>query len=213
MATGSVHLVPAQLGVWAAEEMAPQADAFLISQIVWFDGEIDLELLEQALTTAGAEADVLRMRVRHDADGQPVLQAVGEAPWVQVSGTPLIDDAVRAAAVDRCRSLGGQEARFTAGSVLHPRTEGGWAWEFVVHHLFFDAYGLGLFTRRVAEVYSALVEQRPVPERWFGEYAGLADQPAGDPARSEFWRNRFEQAVDAGGAQSESAEARLRDSG
>nr|MDT0664654.1 hypothetical protein [Micromonospora sp. DSM 115978] len=73
-------------------------------------------------------------------------------------------------------------ARFTAASVLRPRLRGGWAWEFVVHHLFFDAYGLGLFTRRVAEVYSALVAGEAVPPRWFGSYAELV---GGVPVEAE----------------------------
>ncbi|WP_285600182.1 non-ribosomal peptide synthetase [Kineosporia sp. NBRC 101731] len=201
MTNGSVRLVPAQLGVWAAEEVSPQADAFLISQVVWLDGVVDVALLQQALAVAGAEADVLRLRLHGGSGGDPVLAPGGDMPWVRVSDIASSDDAIRAGALARCRGLAGQEERFTAGSVLHPRTAGGWAWEFFVHHVFLDAYGLGLFTRRVAEVYSALAERTTVPERWFGVYADLVDAlDAGTGDSADFWRKRLAQAEDGSGA-------------
>ncbi|HEY4455573.1 MAG TPA: condensation domain-containing protein, partial [Pseudonocardiaceae bacterium] len=41
-------------------------------------------------------------------------------------------------------------------------------WYHRVHHIAMDGYGLGLFARRVAEVYTASVEAQETPEPWFG---------------------------------------------
>ncbi|OZC65132.1 hypothetical protein CH251_25325, partial [Rhodococcus sp. 06-462-5] len=75
---------------------------------------------------------------------------------------------------------------------------GGWAWEFSTHHLLLDAYGLGLVTRRVAEVYTALAEGLSVPERWFGDYASVVDGAGVDAGDSErFWAAKFEEVSEA----------------
>lgn len=204
----SVQLLAGQVGVWAAEQVEADADAFGISQLVWLDGEVAVDLLVEAIEVATVEADVLALRVAVTAGEDPVLVSSGVGGNVTLPGDACSDDEVRAGALSRCRTRAGGVTRFDSMSVLHRRVGGGWAWEFLTHHLFLDAYGLGLVTRRVAEVYSALLAGEPVPERWFGSYRELADgvhggdsdiaDSAGDSALSAFWGGRFEVAADEG---------------
>ncbi|MEU3474820.1 amino acid adenylation domain-containing protein, partial [Rhodococcus sp. NPDC006774] len=185
-----LELTAAQLGVWAAEQVSPDADAFRISQLVWLDDDVDVAIFSRAVSMAGSEAEVFGLRPNNGADGVPVL-ANSDTPIgaLQVISSACEDAAIRSVAADRCRVDGVGQNRYESLAVLHRRTSGGWAWEFATHHLFVDAYGLGLFTRRVAEVYTALVTGSSVPDRWFGDYVELVDTAASqhDPGASQFW--------------------------
>jgi nonribosomal peptide synthetase MxcG len=48
-------------------------------------------------------------------------------------------------------------------------------WYHRVHHIAMDGYGLGLFARRVAEVYTASVSGQEAPECWFGSLRAVVD--------------------------------------
>ncbi|WP_143544989.1 AMP-binding protein, partial [Rhodococcus sp. 06-462-5] len=189
----------AQLGVWAAEQVSPDADAFRISQLVWLDDDVDVAALNRALAVAGSEAEVLGVRPTIGSDGVPRLAAAGRPIGaLQVVTSACEDAGIRAVAAERCRVDGVGQNRYESLSVLHPRTSGGWAWEFSTHHLLLDAYGLGLVTRRVAEVYTALAEGLSVPERWFGDYASVVDGAGVDAGDSErFWAAKFEEVSEA----------------
>nr|WP_179273345.1 non-ribosomal peptide synthetase [Rhodococcus sp. 02-925g] len=195
-----LELTAAQLGVWAAEQVSPDADAFRISQLVWLDDDVDVAALNRALAVAGSEAEVLGVRPTIGSDGVPRLAAAGRPIGaLQVVTSACEDAGIRAVAAERCRVDGVGQNRYESLSVLHPRTSGGWAWEFATHHLFVDAYALGLFTRRVAEVYSALVTESAVPDRWFGDYAELVSTAASpqDSISNEFWVERCAEAEGA----------------
>ncbi|WP_230594372.1 AMP-binding protein, partial [Rhodococcoides fascians] len=186
-------LTSAQLGVWTAEQVTPGADAFRISQLIWLDGDIDAELLKRAIDVAISEADVLGFRPVEGVDGLPMLdRKSGPAGTTTVVEIARPDGRIRTEAWTRCRECGAGDDRFESVSVIHRRAEG-WAWEFATHHLFLDAYGLGLVTRRVAEVYTALVDNTPIPPRWFGAYSELEE--ARDTNLDDHWVQRFE-AVD-----------------
>jgi hypothetical protein len=49
-------------------------------------------------------------------------------------------------------------------------------WYHRVHHIAIDGYGLGLFARRVAEVYTASVEGGEPPARWFGSLRAVVEE-------------------------------------
>ncbi|GAB3842975.1 amino acid adenylation domain-containing protein [Nesterenkonia populi] len=188
-------LLPGQLGVWSAEQLQPAADAFLISQIIWFDDEIEPQTLAEAVRITCAETDVIHRRPQTaGAEGTPQLRAAAEqGPRVTVSAEPLADEKIRAEALASCRRRGGSAERFVTRSILHPRAAGGWAWELTTHHLFLDAYGLGLLTRRAAEAYTALDAGEEVPSRWFGSYQALAEaeNPGEADAAAEPWAEAF----------------------
>ena len=133
MTAQSFGLGSAQVGVWAAEEVSAGADAFVISQVLWFDGDIEVSSLAEAVSVAGAEVDVLALRVAVGVDGVPVLVGGGELPRVEVSDVALTDEQIRVGSLARCRALGGDPERFVARSFVHRRVSGGWAWEFVAH--------------------------------------------------------------------------------
>ncbi|OZD08272.1 hypothetical protein CH284_19680, partial [Rhodococcus sp. 06-156-3] len=186
-------LTSAQLGVWTAEHVTPGADAFRISQLIWLDGDIDTPLLERAIGVATSEADVLGLRPVEGADGLPMLhREIGGVGTTTVVEHDRPDDRIRAEAWTRCHECGAGDDRFESVSVIHRRADG-WAWEFATHHLLLDAYGLGLVTRRVAEVYTALVGNEPIPPRWFGAYSEIEESR--DTNLDDHWVQRFE-AVD-----------------
>ncbi|MCZ4628303.1 condensation domain-containing protein [Rhodococcus pyridinivorans] len=66
---GAFPLTPAQYGIWLAQQLVPEVP-FVIAQYVEFRGELDLELLKWASTTAGREFETVLLRLV-DVDGRP----------------------------------------------------------------------------------------------------------------------------------------------
>lgn len=188
-----MELLASQFGVWAAEQATPEADAFGISQLVWLDERVDVDKLTTAMSAAVEEAEVLHLR---PAGRELVADPYGvetDLP-VTVEDTAVDDAQIRQQALVRCRARGGSPERFTTRAYLHRRAQGGWAWELMTHHMFVDAYGLGLITRRVAEIYTALVDHHEIPPRWFGSYRQLVEQQFAEhtgEADVDFWVETF----------------------
>ncbi|RAY16753.1 hypothetical protein DPM19_00855 [Actinomadura craniellae] len=198
-----VPLTRAQRGVWAAQRLVPEATAFRIGQLVWLDGPIDAAVFADAVEHAFAESEALRTRFT-EVDGT-AYQSVEEAASLPttVVGEPAGDDAIRRRVRAAYRTVIDVAEPSRSESVLFRRDGGAWAWAFTTHHLVLDAYGLSLFTRRVAEIYTARLRgAAPVP-RWFGslpDVAGTEAEPAADHRLPEEWTSLFGEAEPFGHA-------------
>ncbi|MEE2059059.1 amino acid adenylation domain-containing protein [Rhodococcus artemisiae] len=176
-----------QEGVWAGQRLVPDSPVFRITQVMWFEGEIDCNAFAEAVSQAFSEAEALRVRfVEHD--GVPYQEIVDDLVLdTAVRGHSAADDVIR----DEARQSGLAAVDLFTGvlneSLLRRRTDGGWAWVFTTHHILVDAYGLGVFTRRVAEIYSADVAGSGVRERQFASLTdvvtGSGQRPGVDPGQ------------------------------
>ncbi|MFC9328958.1 amino acid adenylation domain-containing protein [Kitasatospora sp. NPDC057015] len=198
-------LTAAQAGVLAAQRIDPDNPAYNVGQYVELDGPLDTAALEQAVRRTLGEADGLHVRLT-EQDGRTVAEPTGfdAAGWRLPSlDTRGAADPV-AAAVGLVRDqlavptpLEGPGAGPLTGSLLVRTGEQSHLWFQWFHHLVVDGYSVALLTRRVAEVYTAIVHGEPVPASPLRPAALLAEaeaayldseQAAADRA---YWLERF----------------------
>ena len=180
-----VALTAAQEGIWTGQEFDPDSPAFNTAEYVTIHGPVDTALFEQAVRTAVGETDVLSARFGEDDDENDTGQAwqeIGDCPDWRMHVVDVADerDPVAAALawmradlaepVDLRRGPVFGQALFRAGPEL-------FLWYQRVHHIALDGFGLSLVARRVAEVYTALVEGTEPGPSGFG---ALADVVAED---------------------------------
>ncbi|MFE7812933.1 AMP-binding protein [Streptomyces sp. NPDC057433] len=191
----------AHKGMWLAQKMAP--DMLNHALAMWeVDGELDTRVVETAMLRVLDEAEVLRVGFLDDGGGlRMVPRELGDwRPFhLDLSGEADPEQAAREALARMVRQPYDLERDllFRLGVVtLAP------ARSLVVisyHHLISDGYGAGgLLSRRIAEVYTALVEGAQVPEPshpWdAASYAALAEEYTASGKAVEdaaFWREHL----------------------
>ncbi|MFJ2768447.1 non-ribosomal peptide synthase/polyketide synthase [Streptomyces sp. NPDC087300] len=178
----------AQEALWLAQELNPDVSNNVA--VCWdVRGGLDIEVLDTALRTVLAETDTVRVNFRRGEGGAGPRQTLradavdagtgadaidagtGEVPdpapfFVDVSAA----DDPRAAARDvvaECVRVPfdlAHDTLYRVGTVR--RADGHHLLVLVFHHIVTDAYGvIGLLSRRIAEVYSALLAGEPLPAR------------------------------------------------
>ncbi|MFF7934449.1 amino acid adenylation domain-containing protein [Streptomyces sp. NPDC007940] len=189
----------AQKGMWLAQKMNP--DTLNHALFMWdVDGELDTAVMESAFRHVLGEAEVLRVNfVEVDGELRQIPRELGDwQPFFMDFGdTADPEQAAREALADLVRQPFDLERDllFRLGVVRLG------AARFLVvvayHHLVSDGYGAGgLLSRRLAEVYTALVRGARVtelPQPWDAEpFAAEATQYRDSPAfteDTEFWRS------------------------
>ncbi|QBI54649.1 non-ribosomal peptide synthetase [Streptomonospora litoralis] len=216
----SLALTGAQRGVYYAHHVAadgddsvdPAAGRFNVGQYIDLPGGVDAARLRGALEHAVAETDTLRILVRDGAPGRGGDQAgragAGEEPYQVLHpappwDAPLLEEAdLRGCADPRAAALALMRADMAAPVdpasgplyrfVLYRTGDDHHLWFQRYHHIVADAYAITTFTRRVAEVYTALAADR-APERRFGDLAAVVgdeeDYAASDrrAADRDYW--------------------------
>ncbi|WP_345344629.1 amino acid adenylation domain-containing protein, partial [Rhodococcus olei] len=157
-------LSPAQLGMWYAQHVDPEVP-INIAQYVDLRGPLNAAVLEHACIIASQEMETGYLRLT-EIDGVP-HQIVDRTivDHVQVVDLRDEDDPVRAA-------LDWMRADFaTPVDLLHDRLIAGasirieddrYFWYSRVHHIALDGFGAMTYMNRVAEVYTALLENQDI---------------------------------------------------
>ncbi|WP_198535572.1 non-ribosomal peptide synthetase [Streptomyces caatingaensis] len=181
----TLELTRAQEGVLSAQRIDPENPGYNVGQYVELKGDLDVPALEEALRRTLAEADGLHIRLA-EQDGRtvqvpvPFDAAAWHLPRLDTTGAASPVDAavelVRAqlACPPRLDAAGGEAPALT-GSLLVTVAPGHHLWFQYFHHLVVDGYGVTLFTRRVAAVYTALVRGEDVPASPFEPVATLVE--------------------------------------
>ncbi|MFG1829992.1 amino acid adenylation domain-containing protein [Micromonospora chersina] len=164
------ELTAAQLGVWYAQQLAPESPVFNVGEYHELHGDVDVDLLVRALRGALAEADALRLRFRADG-GTPRQHLADPVPYpVHVADLSAEPDP-RAAAerwmaddLDRPADLrDGPLCGFAVFRIAPDRV----LWYQRAHHLLLDGGSLAALAARVAQRYTALAagtaEGAPLP--------------------------------------------------
>jgi enterobactin synthetase component F len=176
----ALPLLAAQEGIWTGQEYDRDSPAFNTAEYVEIRGPVDVDLLSAAIQRAVTEADALHAVFEADEEGRTWQRFRAERGCplnvvdVQAEPDPTASalEWMRvdlAAPVDLRRDVLFHHAIFLLGPehVL---------WYQRVHHIALDGYGLSLVARRVAEVYTALVEGREPARQSFGSLASVAEE-------------------------------------
>ncbi|GAB3842999.1 amino acid adenylation domain-containing protein [Nesterenkonia populi] len=164
-----------QRGIWTAEQLEQETPVFQIVQLMWTSTPLSQELFAQAARRVLAEAEVLRMAPAQQAGQHPVLVPQDRAEAVHADSEPLSDGAIRRRSAQQAARRARSADPYTAEFMLHQREGGGSCWALCVHHILLDAYGVGLITKRLAEVYTHLHRGEEVTPAWFSPAEPLAD--------------------------------------
>lgn len=156
-------LSPAQQRLWFLNQLAPESPVYNICVALEIDGVLDREAMDQALWELLARHEALRTSFRQE-DGVPYA-VVGDAAGWELERIPL----------DRSGDLQQQITTWVAyaNNRIFDLSRGpllrAYLLEtgpnsvisvFVVHHIVFDGWSLGILVREFAEIYRAYVEKR-----------------------------------------------------
>lgn len=193
---GATHdATQSQRAVWFAQDLYPEGTAFRVAHILRLPQSIDVARFSSAVASAYHETETLRTIFSMNEQGRLVQNVqVCDLPTTIVT-FPRPSTEVRARALEECRTPRPLRPDTCNASTLQALTDGTWAWTFITHHAYIDAYGLSLFTRRISEHYNA-EEDAPAP--WFGGLAALAEAEkrefeANESESKGFWAQKFPQ--------------------
>ncbi|MFB7455034.1 amino acid adenylation domain-containing protein [Streptomyces sp. NPDC056188] len=193
-------LTPAQSGIWFAQRIDSGNTVYNIAEYLDIHGPVDPVRFETALRRVVGETDALRVRFAEHGEipEQRILPAV-DFPLhvVDLSGEADPEAGARKwMDEDRTRPIdlfGDSLFAFALIRIAEDR----WWWYHRVHHIVLDGAGVAMFAPRVAEVYSALMTDTPVPASPFPPLQGLVDAArayADSPDHADdaaFWTERL----------------------
>ncbi|MEU5219891.1 condensation domain-containing protein, partial [Streptomyces sp. NPDC020807] len=162
-----IELMGGQLGIWYAQQLAPENRSFFLAEYIEIHGPVDHALLVRAAELRIHETETARLRLK-TLDGTPAQYLHDAADYpvrtVDLSGETDPRAAARAwmdADLRRPAELDGgplyNAAIITLGEELH-------YWYIRVHHLVFDGQSGVVAAARGAEIYDALLEGRDPAE-------------------------------------------------
>jgi nonribosomal peptide synthetase DhbF len=190
----TLPLSTAQSGMWFMQKLISPDSTFNIAEAIEIHGPIDPVLFETALRQVAMEADTVRVRLIEAPEGpQQIITPIfdGQIPFVDVSA-----EADPQAAAQRW-----MRAEFTRPVDLLTSTLWQCAlfklaaehfiWYHRSHHIIMDGFSGGLIARRVASLYTALVEKRPVADDdAFGPLSLLLEEEKAYRSSTRFTRDR-----------------------
>ncbi|WP_311790570.1 MULTISPECIES: enterobactin synthase subunit F [Pantoea] len=196
-------LVAAQPGIWMADQLSQQTNAYAVAHFVELRGELDSALLRKAIVAGMQEADTLNMAFG-EREGEAVQWLSPQAftlPEV-VDLRQEADPEAAARALMRADMSG--DLRVLSGAPLwHHQLmrlgEQHWFWYQRYHHLVVDGFSFTALTRRIANLYSAWMRNEtpePTPFVPFSdvveEYQRYQASPTWQRDR-DFWREKSAQ--------------------
>ncbi|WP_046731288.1 hybrid non-ribosomal peptide synthetase/type I polyketide synthase [Streptomyces humi] len=189
--------------MWFLHKLSPQDPVYNSSRTIRVRGELDLDLLEEALTQVHARHEILRTTYREERGRPtPVVHPAGPVKIgrVDLSGLPAAEQEAE------LRRLTGQELtrpfvlselpleRWTAFT-LGPREHELLA---VGHHIVHDSWSFSLVLRQLEELYNAGARggrlEAEVPAPPYRAYARSQRQALESPAMQEhraYWREQL----------------------
>ncbi|MEV6345842.1 amino acid adenylation domain-containing protein [Actinoplanes sp. NPDC051851] len=187
-------LTAAQHGVWYALRLDPGTTAYDIGGYADVRGPLDPDLLETACAAVAGEAGALR--VRFDDTGPEVVQIIDPerrppVSRVDLSGGPGPEEAARrwlrewfTVPRDPVRDPLAEFALLRLAPDRH------W-WCPRGHHLVLDGYSMPLLCGRIAELYTALLEERTARQSPFRPYELLVAAEREYPGSGAYEKDRL----------------------
>ena len=189
-----------QISVWVAQMLDPNDPCYNIGECVEISGSVEIAVFEKALRQVVASADALHLRFIETEKG-PRQYFSYDPDWIMPNIDVMLEADPEAAAqawMHKDMALAfdlrrGPLFRYALLRVGHDR----FFWYAVNHHLINDGVGWSLILRRVARVYTALMDGQTHPEEVLGSWLGLLDEQTeyqGSVQNSrdaEYWRTQL----------------------
>ncbi|MFE2062510.1 amino acid adenylation domain-containing protein [Streptomyces sp. NPDC059467] len=208
-------LLAAQEGIWTGQQLDPDSPAYNTAEYVHIHGAVEPTVFEEALRHTVREVEALNVRFATDGSGRPRQVSVPGTQW-----DPHIADLTTAAdphrtaldwmAQDLNRPVDLEHGPVFGHALLRIAPDD-FLWYHRVHHIALDGFGLSLVARRVAQVYTALVEDAPLGESGFGALAPVREEEDAYRASERFaedrsyWTERFADRPQVAGLTSQQA--------
>ncbi|RYF82644.1 MAG: amino acid adenylation domain-containing protein [Comamonadaceae bacterium] len=188
-----------QRGMWVSQQIGVAGALFNLAECVEIHGAVDVELFMRALYRLADEAEIARARVV-DGDEGPMLaiapRFTREIPCVALDESDP-EASLRAwIDADLRESADASTDALWQVALLHTQA-GPSFWYHRCHHILIDGFGGGVIARRLADVYTALVEGRDPGPTPFGSLTEVARQEQayrGSPrfeADRRYWMERL----------------------
>ncbi|WP_370124305.1 amino acid adenylation domain-containing protein, partial [Streptacidiphilus sp. MAP12-33] len=176
-------LMAGQLGIWYAQQLAPDNPGYNVSEYLEIHGDLDVDLFVVALRRTIDEAETVRLRFRAGADGVPEQYLVPAGP--DAEGYPIEVVDLRAEADPRAaaeqRMVGDLRIPMHPGTgplacyLVFRLSDDHVVWYMRAHHLVLDGHSTWVVANRVAEVYNALLTGQAPQDTALAPLAVLAD--------------------------------------
>ncbi|MDU6433466.1 MAG: condensation domain-containing protein, partial [Pantoea sp.] len=196
-------LVAAQPGIWMADQLSQQANAYAVAHFVELRGELDSALLRKAIVAGMQEADTLNMAFG-EREGEAV-QWLSPQTFTLPEVVDLRQEADPEAAARALMhaDMSGDLRVLSGAQLWHHQLmrlgEQHWFWYQRYHHLVVDGFSFTALTRRIANLYSAWMRNEtpePTPFVPFSdvveEYQRYQASPTWQRDR-DFWREKSAQ--------------------
>ncbi|MGU3400778.1 amino acid adenylation domain-containing protein [Brucellaceae bacterium D45D] len=159
-------LLSTQQGIWFADQIATRRNAYVIAHAIELSGMIDLAHLEEAIGLGLSEADTVMAQYGEDETGAWQITDTGSVPAVDHIDVSKEADPEAAARRFMQEDIdGNSEGPLCYQALIHLGDSGGSKrlfWYQRYHHVMLDGFSFTALTRRVADIYSALVEGKSV---------------------------------------------------
>ncbi|MCV7077506.1 condensation domain-containing protein, partial [Mycobacterium szulgai] len=187
----ALPLTRGQLDIWLSQETGGSQTDWQVGWFVPIRGVVDPDVVDRAIRQVVDEAEPLRVTFC-EVDGQ-IFQSAVDDPDVELVRHDLrhsqnpVRDAYRLASSIQCTPLWpGPLYKF---ALFQTRSD-----EFHLficsHHIVLDGFGTVLITKRIAEVYSALISGKPAPAAVFGPLRDLVDYESEYENSGEYLEDR-----------------------
>lgn len=163
----SLPLVAAQRGIWVADQISPFQNAYVIAHFLDIQGDLSPELLCKAVTQGMEEADTLQMQFK-ESNGEPRQIFIGSSllPQPECEDLRAEEDALSAAHAFMHNDLERNMRLLGANSLIRHKImqvgDNRWIWYQRYHHVQLDAFSFTALTRRMVDIYSAILRHEKI---------------------------------------------------
>ncbi|WP_189226196.1 non-ribosomal peptide synthetase, partial [Saccharothrix coeruleofusca] len=187
-----MNLTDAQLGVWLAQQKAPESPLYNCGVCFELDGPVSPSLLARAVARAVDDTESMRVRFVEDTGGvrQVPLADVPELRFVDLGDAEDPQSAAsRWMRGDLSVAVDLATGPLFAHALIRLDAQR-YLLYFRYHHIVLDGWGQTLHCRRIAEVYTALSDGEDVPAAGFGALADVTAEAEKYGASQRYDRDR-----------------------
>jgi glyine---[glycyl-carrier protein] ligase len=186
-------LLAAQREIWMKQKIDPDNPIYNVGQYADIRGAVDPALFEDALRQAVAEAEAFWVRISEGADGP--RQIIDDYPKWSMSFIDMSAELdPQLAAENWMKADLAKVDDITRGPlfnfILFKVSPEWFLWYSRVHHIIIDGFGGWLFSQRVADLYTAKVNNLPNGSSAFSPLQSLLDEERKYYATEQFVRDR-----------------------